>query len=335
MTDPSANGHEPLALDKAGAAAALATLPEMDSTELAGLLLVSGNDPAELAHLQATNRAEPVISNIAQWASTKYRNSEVIDYGPGAVTVGSQVMWKPIGDIPLLGSILEGSGDLASLNPFNPRSTEIATVRLVAIRMEAEKVPTIFIQALKSDHIVASSTRHGMIVRPGSIDVAPSNILTLVRDVTAVLFKEYVFFSKRPEFQRLFGLLEELREQATATFNLITDELKIDGIEELRMAATSDVQMLGKMASIQRMIQSYPKYKQAMTMPRLLSFIRSHPECEVRLSSDDDDAQLVFQSDVQHRFKILKLLDDDYLKSELTEFEYEANSKGGPIAGAS
>jgi hypothetical protein len=307
----------------------------MGSAHLAGLLVVSGHDPAEPAHLQATNRAEPVISQIAAWASDKYRKCEVIDYGPGSVTVGSQVMWKPIGDIPLLTSILHDSGDLANLKPFNPGTTEIATVRLIAIRMEVDQAPVILIQAVKADHIVASSTRYGMLVRRGSIDVASSNILMLVRDVTAILFEEYVYFVKRPEFQRLFGLLEELRVQASATFGQITANLEIDGIEEMLKAVTGDVQMLGKMASIQRMINRYPRYRQAMTMPRLLPFIRSHPQCGVELSTDGDDAHLVFQTDVQHRFKILKLLDDDYLKSELTDFEYEANSKGLPIAGAS
>ena len=66
-------------------------------------------------------------------------------------------------------------------------------------------------------------------------------------------------------------------------------------------------------------------------MPKLLAFIRDHPECQVELDGDGDDAQLVYRNDPQHRFKILKLLDDDYLTSELTSLEYESNSKGQPI----
>jgi hypothetical protein len=316
---------------KAGAVTSLAAMPEMESALLAGLLLVVGDDPAEFSHLQATNRAEPVMTEIAKWASDKYRKCEVIDYGPGSVTVGSQVMWKPLSDVPLLGSILEDSGDFANLKPFNPKTKSISNVRLIAIRMESDRVPTIFVQAIESRHIVASSTRHSMLVKRGSIDVADPNLLTLVRDVTAILFDNYIFFSKRSEFQRLFGLLEELQKQAATTFSHITEGLKIDGLDEMRVAVISDVHMLGKMASIQRMIDEYPKYKQAMTMARLLPFIRGHPKCGVDLSSDGDDAHLVFRNDSQHRFKILRLLDDDHLKSELTDFVYEANSKSSLI----
>ena len=309
------------------AVAALAAIPKMESAQLAGLLVVAGSDPPELSHLQATNRAQPVLSEIAQSASDKYRRCAVIPYGPGSVTVGSQVMWKPISEIPLLQSILEGSGDFANVQPFNPRTTAISSVRLVAIRMESDEVPTIFVQALQARHIVAGTTRHGMIVKRGSIDIADPNTLTLVRDVTAIVFGAYVFFAKRQEFQELFGLLEELRAHADATFNQITARLKIDGLKEMRAAVIGDVHMLGKMASIQRMIDEYPKYKKAMTMERLLPFVRSHPNSGVKLSSSGDDAHFVFQNDSQHRFKILRLLDDDLLKSELTDFEYEANSK--------
>ena len=49
------------------------------------------------------------------------------------------------------------------------------------------------------------------------------------------------------------------------------------------------------------------------------------------LTGEEDAAQFVFRNDPQSRFKILKLLEDDYLRSELTLLEYAANSKSAPI----
>lgn len=63
------------------------------------------------------------------------------------------------------------------------------------------------------------------------------------------------------------------------------------------------------------------------------SALPSQAECQVELLGEGVDAKLVFRPDPQHRFKILKLLDDDYLRSELTALEHESNSKGPPIAG--
>jgi hypothetical protein len=149
--------------------------------------------------------------------------------------------------------------------------------------------------------------------------------------VTAIITNGLVFFRDRSGFQRLTGLLDGLREKASTTFDLIAANLRIDERDAMARAVTSTPAMLGKMASIQSKLDRYPGYREALTMPRLLKFVREHPECDVELDGEGDDAHLVFRNDIQHRFKILKLLDDDFLKSELTTLEYEANSKSDPL----
>jgi hypothetical protein len=75
------------------------------------------------------------------------------------------------------------------------------------------------------------------------------------------------FFDNRSAFQRLFGYLDELRQQAEATFTEVTANLRTDGVEQMRAAVTASTAMLGKIASIQRKLDKYPKYKAALTMP--------------------------------------------------------------------
>ena len=172
-----------------------------------------------------------------------------------------------------------------------------------------------------------------------SINAAASSGIRTAEDVrrvracgiNAVLVGEIAFLKDRPAFQRIFGYLHEMQEQAAATFQLVTGTLRIVGLDIMTGVVTSSPAMLGKMASIQRKLEKYPKYKAALTMSNLVKFIGSHPECGVDVSGIGDEAQLVFQNDPQHRFKILKLLDDDYLRSQLTEMDYEANSKGAPV----
>ena len=122
-----------------------------------------------------------------------------------------------------------------------------------------------------------------------------------------------------------------MRRTAAATFKVVTQDLRIDGIELMESAVTGSPAMLGKMASIQRKLEEYPAYRSALSMPRLVTFARAHPEYQVDVAGDGDAARLIFRNDAQHRFKILKLLDDDYLRSELTSLGYEANSKSAPL----
>src|SRR5262249_28589821 len=177
--------------------------------------------------------------------------------------------------------------------------------------------------------------RVGFIVRRGVIDApaASAEILLFTKEISAIIVGNIALFRDRPAFQRLFGLLEEIREQAAATFEAVTTNLRIEGLDSMAAAVTGSPAMLGKMASIQRKLDQYPKYREALTMPRLIAFVRQHPELEVDIAGKGDAAKFVFHADPQRRFKILKLLDDDYLKSELTALEYEATSKSFPLGG--
>jgi hypothetical protein len=41
--------------------------------------------------------------------------------------------------------------------------------------------------------------------------------------------------------------------------------------------------------------------------------------------------QLVFESNPAGRFRVLKLVDDDYLRSSMTNYSYEVNSKSEAV----
>ncbi len=229
-------------------------------------------------------------------------------------------------------AIVDDSADLANLPLFDPAKAKLANLQLAALRAEAGDASAVFIQSLRGNQIVAQSRRVGVIVRKGVIDLPPSGqILLFSKDVSAVVVGEIALFRDRPSFQRLFGYLDELRQQAAATFEDVTADLEIAGSEQMALAVTGSPAMLGKMASIRRKLDKYPQYREALTMPKLVAFVLARPECGVEIEGEGDAAKLVFRNDPQYRFKILKLLDDDYLHSELTALEYEANSKSAPL----
>jgi Kiwa KwaB-like protein len=321
--------------DQAAAVQQLASIPDLDGSQIGGVLLVTEDSEGEhdMAQLQPTEKATPGLLAIGQKAIRYYRDCEVLDYDAATTCVGKQVMWMSLPDIPLLDSIVNESADMANIDPFDPRRTKLSSARLTAIRVEAEPGPVVLIQALQASQVVAQSSKFGVMVKRGVIDVPKGDLLLLNESVTAITSGGLIFFSNRSAFQKVFDLLEEIRKRAEETLRDVTADLSIDGFDQLLAAVTSQSQMLGKMASIQSKIAKYPKYKEAITMPKLIAFIQTHPECKVPISGEGADAKLVFQPDTQHRFKILKLLDDDYLHSELTSLEYESNSKSPPLGG--
>lgn len=62
-------------------------------------------------------------------------------------------------------------------------------------------------------------------------------------------------------------------------------------------------------------------------MPRMKQLIKNY-NLGIPVEKDANGKErLVFQPDRENRWKLLKLLDDDFLKSDLTNTRYEANSK--------
>jgi len=240
-------------------------------------------------------------------------------------------MWVDLQDVPLLKQVLTDSDDLANLPLFDPTPESIRNLRLAAIRAQVDSTVAVFVQWLQPNQVVARSTKYGFVLRRGVLEVPDGEIVMLTGDVTAVVIGDYVFFRNRSAFQQLTGLLEELRRQASNTFAAITANLKIAGFDDMAVAVTKGTTMLAKVASIQRKLDRYPEYRLALTMPKLLRFVRAHPEYGVEIAGVGRGAKLVFRNDPQNRWKILKLLDDDYLTSELTTLGYEANSKSSPL----
>lgn len=70
-----------------------------------------------------------------------------------------------------------------------------------------------------------------------------------------------------------------------------------------------------------------PDYAKSMTMSKLITYIEEHPHVDIEIAGSGIDRELVFDPKPAQRFQIVKLLDDDFLRSVLTQREYEANSK--------
>lgn len=127
-------------------------------------------------------------------------------------------------------------------------------------------------------------------------------------------------------FESLFGPLPRLREQAAQTYAHTLGTLEIRGGELLQEACASDLNMMRKLMSIQAKLDT-PGYPAALAMDRVVAFLEANPHVAVPIDRSGQRPALVFENTPQQRWALLKLLDDDYLRSDLTSKHYEANSK--------
>jgi hypothetical protein len=313
--------------------------------------VVNGDDRAALASVETfaitrENGDEPQLFRVRLDPSLEdeFRDAirdkvgELIDltpreYAPAAERSPGEFMYVSADDPPLLATI-EGDVDTGDAPLFDPRTNEADGLRLFVTRVTLSGGPSItFYRELRPTAVLDRSRFFAAAWSNGRYNkIRTENTLLFDRKFDAVVIDGVALFTSKATFERIFDFLQEVRRNAVETYDMVIDGLRIDGAPRLYEACTTDPNMMAKMASIRRKLESDPAYRDAMTMPKIVAYVRNNPATGVEITGSGPSATLVFHADPRRRWKILRLLDDDYLSSVLTSHTYEANSKSAPLS---
>jgi hypothetical protein len=155
----------------------------------------------------------------------------------------------------------------------------------------------------------------------GSYDKVESKIFLFDHDTDCFAWDGYLFIHNVGAFQRIFGYFEELRAMANATVDAVLAQVPVSNAEAFRTTCTGQLQMMSKLAQIAR-----KPYLNRVTMADMRRTIQEF-ELDVQIVQENGEEKLVFEGSLEKRWLILKLLDDDYLGSIMTNEKYEVNSK--------
>lgn len=124
-----------------------------------------------------------------------------------------------------------------------------------------------------------------------------------------------------PRFQRIFHYLEEVQKRARENAKKIGAAIPIANLDEFADACSKIPAMAAKAASV----ASKP-YLRDVNMDHVRRVIDQFG-VKVDIVTDGGTQKLHFDAGPKQRWLILKVLDDDYLRSVMTELGYEVNSK--------
>lgn len=138
-------------------------------------------------------------------------------------------------------------------------------------------------------------------------------------NLDAILFGNHLIILNKANFQHIFRYYEMLREVAEQSLATIEEHVPIANFGEFRESCFSHLQKLEKLKNI-----AQKPYLSEITMNDLKRTIEKF-QLDIDVRTDNGAEVIVF--DVSDRWAILRLLDDDYLGSEMTGIRYEVNSK--------
>jgi len=275
-----------------------------------------GDEPARLLH------------NALVRAAQRMADLTPLGYGPVVLCPGGHCLVLANRESPRLTAVTAAvtAHPTTRFDPTAPAASELFALG-AELRLPNGRT-IIGYREQRPPRVLARSRSVALLYRNGRFDqLNPLEVLQLDLAFDVLTAEGEAYFEKKRTFERLFDHLAPLVAAARATFQAVTANLRIRGLAEMEAACTSDVNMMAKMASISRSMTADAAYATALTMLNLLRFVDRHSQYGIKTAGSGTHRQLVFEASPAERYKILHLLDDDYLHSQLTQRSYESGSK--------
>jgi hypothetical protein len=252
----------------------------------------------------------------------------LVPYSPGRTPSPHEVAYLNVEEIPGLSSLLaqlEGSVNFELFDADDPRAKKL---RFYVVSMRRSNPGWAhFIKAVSLKIRLRRSRKIAALLTGAVYDRMEADPLLFDPGFDAVSADGVVLLANQHSFESALGFVAQARAAASQTLTDICSHLRISNWDDFRRTAAGDLNMVSKLRGIAEKMSRDPSYARAMTMESLLAFLAKHPDVEIDVEGPVGSQQLVFHNDPARRWRILKLLDDDYLHSELTNENYEANSK--------
>ncbi len=155
----------------------------------------------------------------------------------------------------------------------------------------------------------------------GYYDLAePADIFVFDNQIDAIKVGNILFVLDKHRVDTMFGFSHALTMTVNASIEqLAKSHIAIDNVEAFAEACRKDPRKAARLRSIAQKFATWPSYKQ-LDMHLIATFIKKK-----NLKIQIRNGQLVF--DAKTLWSMLRLLDDDYLISELTGDFYEVEGK--------
>lgn len=310
---------------------ALATLARLGPLDQLGLRfsVLADRDGTVRAHrVNLSSAAGDDIAAIAEHTRARVLDATQLAYAPTVLIPPGHCMHVAQTDAANLG-LIHQEVERSDSEVFDADADYTARATMLTARFAAQSGSAVTFYRVAETLLQFHKRKIlGLVFRDGRYDrLEPSDVLMMRSEFDVLVIDGIAFFFAKQKFEQAFGFLEELQRASGETFDAVTAKLRIKGLDELRAACTSQAPMMAKMAAIRRSMNDDPAYARAMTMPKLTRFVREHPHLGIEIEGTGNSATLVYNPARATRWKILNLLDDDYLRSVLTERDYEAGSK--------
>lgn len=160
-----------------------------------------------------------------------------------------------------------------------------------------------------------------LVAREGTFHRVEERIFLFDDVIDGFVFGDFVFVLRKRDYRRIFDQLEQVLRRAKRAARDLTTKVPIANYEDFEKACSTDSRMADKVLAI-RSRDYFDRLSYEMIKPVIDEF-----GLQIPTETVDGEVRLKFRTEPEQRFRILKLVDDDFLASSMTDHKYEVNSK--------
>ena len=226
-------------------------------------------------------------------------------------------------DIPADFSALENVFTLENIENFNFRDNDITDISTLIIAIKYGETQISLYKKIYPLEIIGRSSfllgRFGHSERFKRFEdkllrLSPKFQILSIDDVIIVLDLKFI--------ERSLGFADVIKREATLGVDAIEALNILSSIEPLN-ELISDVSFARKLTKIAR---NSPVLQNRISNAKIILFAKNHPALKDKIRYNEDGSKIILDTKVSKNL-FIKLLNDDYLTSQLTEMEYDSLAK--------
>lgn len=311
-------------MDAAEAYGALADLVARDARlELATVARPAVSDDApEVRPLTLADDAEAFFRRLTSTVVADGPAPRLLRFDPLYKPDAGEIEWLAVDAVAAVQLAVDRASKLAAMAPFDAGDEDYKR-RLaywVATLTRARQRAFFFRSFTRSAELVRKRGE-ALVLRGGTFRKLEEHIFLFDEAIDCAVFAGFVFVWRKRDYRRIFDQMDEIRRTARAAATALEQHVPLANAEEFIDACSVDSRMADKVLAL-RSRDYFDRLSYEMLSPVIAEF-----QLDIPTSVENGVTKLVFESRPDRRFVILKLMDDDYLRSSMTSLRYEVNSK--------
>jgi Kiwa protein KwaB-like len=314
----------------AAAEAALASAANLGQGETQILLFSSvGVGQFDVRRVNPTQNIANRFREIAsRWAQARARDRTFVAYAAGRKPADYELSFLAIQGSDSIENVIASMAEPIAVGLYSEGDDEFdSDLRFYVVAAHVPNPGWVYFFKAKGESLRLKRTSKIPLVPSGNVyDELAADPLMFDETFDAVVADGYALMVNQATFERSLAFVEQARAAATATLDQLLATVQVTNAADFLTAAGTDLNMVSKLRSIAEKMATSRAYSAAMTTAKLIEFAEKQG---IPIDTEEVEGvrQFVFHPDPQHRWRILKLMDDDYLHSSLTDTDYEVNSK--------